>query len=127
MGKQCEQLLKLRALSAQLSSISGHGKQRYLFFSPLFYVMTHIQPQTRVFDPKGHETFVTHTASPQPFTPFRLQHSLALAQLLQDLDTPNRTLQWYGTPPLFLSLIYDCQMMNWHWAPTVLDKIGAGL
>lgn len=37
-----------------------NGKRIYFFF-PFFllYVMTKQQPQTRVFDPTGHETFVT--------------------------------------------------------------------
>lgn len=134
-------------------------------------------------------TLILDTASPQPFTPFRLQHSLALAQLVSchaplfsfthlavmniralhagnyrlkyhveikwlNLSTlllsslhndcsiehladeykasgprypeSNSSMVWHTTS-LPLSLIYDCQMMNWHWAPTVLDKIGAGL
>ena len=42
----------------------GYGKQHFSSF-PSPFVMTNIQPQTRVFDPKGNETFVTRQSEIQ--------------------------------------------------------------
>ncbi|KAH9216393.1 hypothetical protein DL95DRAFT_387704 [Leptodontidium sp. 2 PMI_412] len=91
-------------------------------------MMTHIQPQTRVFDPKGHETFVTHTACLQSVMPNWLLPPCNIATrscqlLLQDHTPLSKVRHTTSTPFLH---IHICQMMNWHWAPTVLDKIGAG-